>query len=213
LKPPLEFLLEHLSPIQPRYYSCSRLQPDFTFAFNIVKREDGYNGLCSNWLVRIAESNITFDVIVRSVAVQFRVPKEGEPIFICNGTGISPMIAFIEELQESNRHSTLVYGHRTKEDAIYLNDIQHLVDSEKVELIECLSKSDSEYNYVQDCLHKVGDLFTRPIVLCGSVAMGKSVESKLYELYTEVNGVTKLEAIEYFQEKLKAGTFVKELWG
>jgi sulfite reductase alpha subunit-like flavoprotein len=172
LQVPLEFFLEHTPSIAPRYYSCSRFSPKFTFAFNIVK-ESNFKGLCSNWLLNRATSNpnTPFPIALRKSPVEFRVPELGKPLFIANGTGVAPMLGFIEQLVSSGRESTLLYGHRTKEDNVYKEEL--LVHTEKgfLELVECLSREESENKYVQDALGKVTEIFTRPILVCGYIKL------------------------------------------
>jgi sulfite reductase alpha subunit-like flavoprotein len=170
LQVPLEFFLEHTPSISPRYYSCSRMSSKFTFAFNIVRKND-FKGLCSNWLLERATSisNIPFPIVLRQSPIEFRVPGTGKPLFIANGTGVAPMVGFIEQLACSGRESTLVYGHRTQRDSIYKDELLLHAENGVLEFVECLSREDSEYKYVQDALGKVTELFTRPILVCGYI--------------------------------------------
>jgi hypothetical protein len=46
-----------------------------------------------------------------------------------------------------------------------------------------------------------------------SIAMGKGVHEKLIELYCETAGVSKVEAVEFWQQRGKEGLYLRELWG
>jgi sulfite reductase (NADPH) flavoprotein alpha-component len=162
IKPNIEFLLEHTPPIKSRYYSCSQLSKDFTFAFTVVEK-----GLCTNWLLNICKECTPFNVYLRKAPIKFTLPIEGSPIMICNGTGVAPFIAFIQKLANERRNGTLLYGHRTSKDSIYMELIDEHKGNGTVDIIECLSRENSEFKYVQDALHKIEGIFTRPILVCG----------------------------------------------
>jgi sulfite reductase alpha subunit-like flavoprotein len=207
-KPPLEFLLEHLEPIKPRYYSiCDIKDDEITFCFNII-------GECTNWMKDCVTGGIGLKIELNVPPLPFYLPTNEKILMIANGTGISPLVGLLNECKIQRKECILIYGHRNKQDALYMERLQQFIDDKIiVEFIECYSQTDSEYKYVQHALSRFGsELFSFGIMVCGSGAMGKDLNIELQKIHSELTGSSTLESIEFWMNQRKNGYFKQEIW-
>ncbi|KAI8903352.1 hypothetical protein EDD86DRAFT_221112 [Gorgonomyces haynaldii] len=191
-QPSIQDLLQLLPPLAPRYYSCSSISKDtISFVFDVHPF-----GLCTNWLKS--------KVVGEAIPVFERDPRlshfkmEDKPaLMIGAGTGIAPFLSFLD----SKQPKVLIYGHRTKQDAIHLEKIQQ---SDAV-FYECLSKEESKYQYVYQVLPNLDPqvLESSVIYICGSLKMGKSVMDVLETI----------KPPEYWKERLLQKTLKRDVWG
>lgn len=137
--PPLDVLLEHLAPLQPRLYSIASSPltdtKNVTFAFNVVcYKVEGMTrkGLCTPWIEAITnapiEKGIPMSVHAELPAypkptLHFKLPLDpsAKVIMIGPGTGVTPFIGFLEHRSYSPNGGPmwLFYGCR-EEDKDYL---------------------------------------------------------------------------------------------
>ncbi|KAJ3274736.1 hypothetical protein HDV01_002258 [Terramyces sp. JEL0728] len=211
--PPLTAILQHLPPLKPRYYSISESplktgKNEITFAFNLVRDlEKKYLGVCTSYLNSKSVGDC-ISVFPRVAPIPFNMVdlKQDKLILIANGTGIAPFVGFLQDLQDY-KNVTVVYGHRTDKDGIY--NLPELCKN--TTLIECLSRQESKYKYVQDCIPAL-ELQNSVIYVCGSGPMGKGVHDALIKYYADKDSLSMMQAIEYVNTLVKEGKYHRELW-
>ncbi|KAJ3252206.1 hypothetical protein HK103_001773 [Boothiomyces macroporosus] len=212
-KPPLNVILQHLPALKPRFYSISESpfktgKGEITFAFNLVENEEKkYLGICTSYL-NSKEIGDYVAVFPRAAPIPFNlVPlNEKRLVLIANGTGIAPFVGFLQDLENYN-NVVVVYGHRNHKDGIY--DLPQLCANKT--LIECFSRIESEFKYVQDAMPSL-DLLDSIIYVCGSAPMGKGVHDALVKYYMDKNSCSMMEAIEFVNNLVKEGKYHRELW-
>jgi NADPH-ferrihemoprotein reductase len=126
VKVPAGELVQLLSRIQPRYFTIASSPLQSSSALQIVLSVqktltfDGYmkTGLCSGYLQRMFHTAVYKPVNVFFKASHFRLPQNPVPLlFVCNGAGIAPFRALLQDLQVSNSHQPvlLFYGCPTRD--------------------------------------------------------------------------------------------------
>ena len=123
LKPPLQALVNILGPMQPRFYSCCRMQNVahknlFQIVFNVNEvapesaSEMKIRGVASGWLESLGKKIINQEpqkmerillTIQQRSLTNFRLPEkiDGRPIIMIGaGTGVAPFIGFLDRLQQ-----------------------------------------------------------------------------------------------------------------
>ncbi|KAJ3319805.1 hypothetical protein HDV06_005926 [Boothiomyces sp. JEL0866] len=211
--PPLDAILQHLPALKPRYYSisespCKTGKNEITFAFNLVEnQEKKYLGICTSFLNSKNVGDF-ITVFPRIAPIPFNlVPlSDKKLVLIANGTGVAPFVGFLQDLEDYT-NVVIIYGHRTDSDGIY--DLPKLCENK--ELIECFSKKQSQFKYVQDALPSL-DLLDSIIYVCGSAPMGKGVHDALVKYFMDRNSLSMMEAIEYMNNLVKEGKYHRELW-
>jgi methionine synthase reductase len=130
-KPSVDRLVDTLSALQPRSYSCTNTPlthpRELHFAFNVADYTDKHQrhrlGVCTPWLDRLASSNLNGNpssvaaaattttapflrVYLRPNATDFRVPNSSihKPLILVGpGTGVAPFIGFLAHRAEQRR--------------------------------------------------------------------------------------------------------------
>jgi sulfite reductase alpha subunit-like flavoprotein len=208
--PKIELLLEFLPDLKQRYYSvCYIGENSVSICFNIT-------GICTSWMEKCCIEKEFVQIEYHQQIRPFYLPEniKNEMLMICNGTGISPFIGLLQELESHNRKCRFIYGHRTLEDQLFEKKVKEFITNGTiVEFVNCLSREEAEFKYVQDSLGKFEDsLFDCGIMVCGSGPMGKGVSMKLIELYEASTKCTKMEAILFWQAKRDSGMLKEDLW-
>eukprot|EP00388_Colpodella_angusta_P017715 GDKJ01043867.1.p1 GENE.GDKJ01043867.1~~GDKJ01043867.1.p1 ORF type:complete len:472 (-),score=19.14 GDKJ01043867.1:142-1428(-) len=103
-RPPFRHLIEHLTPLQPRFYSiassCEAHPGKLSIAYKV---KDG--GLCTSWLRSLCRQASGSQQTPVEIPLQLRVTHEfkmpADPstpmILIGPGTGVSPFIGFLQQ--------------------------------------------------------------------------------------------------------------------
>jgi predicted ferric reductase len=104
-------------------------------------------------------------------------------LFIAGGIGITPVYAMIESLSPQKKDMVLLYGNRSKKDAVFLHDLaeKHVT----VHSILSLEPSPGhEFGYIdkEKINRLVPDIHLRDVYLCGPVPMMKGVLKTLKDI-------------------------------
>jgi methionine synthase reductase len=220
----LDQMFQFLGPLQPRYYSVSQSSKvigknKVSFAFNVFESDNPpHIGLCTGSIRDIleGESLSTLTIFPRIAPVSFGLNLDHNlpVLMIANGTGLAPFIGFAQELQHEQRTGILLYGHRTKEDKIYVKELEEFTKEGVLRVIECLSRVEGpQFKYVQHALSDLDELiFNSVIYICGSADMGKGVHEELIKLTMDRRGFTMEEAFKFWAGRANSKLYMRELW-
>ncbi|RSK41648.1 PepSY domain-containing protein [Mangrovimonas spongiae] len=159
------------------------------------------NGLGSGFLHSAADGDKIKVRLVKNSA--FHCPKKAKQILmIANGTGVAPFLGMLQQNKKVESH--LYLGLRTEESyQIYQEQIkQFLFDGKLTKHHLALSRVGDKH-YVQDLLKRDAKAVAKllynncVIMICGSLAMHKSVMSVLEEITVTYNN----KPLSYYQNK------------
>ncbi|GFQ76027.1 nitric oxide synthase, salivary gland, partial [Trichonephila clavata] len=215
VEPTPGFLLTHLTPLQPRFYSISSA-PEFhpehihlTVAVVIYKTQNNalHYGVCSNYLASVPVGS-EIACFVRS-APNFRLPDSPNVpvIMVGPGTGIAPFRSFWQkrhldikaaaidgDIKKPFGNMTLLIGCRHQKVELYRDETQVMKQ------LGVLTHVYSAYSripgkpkrYVQHTLRDISDKVYREIVqerghfyVCGDVSMAEDVNQTLRSIIQE----------------------------
>lgn len=126
VKVPAGELVQMLGRIQPRYFTIAssplQSQTALQMVLSVQKTLtfDGYvrTGLCSGYLQHMFHTAVYKPVRVLFKTSNFRLPQDPVPLlFVCNGAGIAPFRAFLQDLQVigTSTRVLLFYGCPTRD--------------------------------------------------------------------------------------------------
>ncbi|KAG8182789.1 hypothetical protein JTE90_018662 [Oedothorax gibbosus] len=208
------FLLTHLNPLQPRFYSISSA-PDFhpghihlTVAVVVYKTQNNIDhyGVCSNYLASLSIGS-EIACFVRS-APNFRLPESPHVplIMIGPGTGIAPFRSFWHqrhidmnvstdnEVRKRFGKVTLLIGCRHPNVELYREETQHMVQTGVLDHVYSAYSRipGKQKRYVQHILREISDKVYKEIVedrghfyVCGDVSMAEDVNQTLRTIIQE----------------------------
>lgn len=235
--PPIEIILEHSLPLQPRYYSISSspLERDaLQITFFIVENDDGTKGVCTGWLEGIIKKN---GIQAENIPFYFRKPNSfripidlSTPlVMISTGTGIAPFMSFLNHRllvkTNSNRdmgNAYLFYGCRYPDrDFLYHDELEHYLNKQVLtKLYTAFSRCTEKKWYVQDEMNKYGEDLVRNILRNGAViyvcgdakTMLKGVKDALLNNLVVYGHLEESDARDYFNELVKDNRFISDCW-
>ena len=209
VKIPFEKLHEILPFIKPRLYTVASSPNAWPNKFNICitlvswkNYKDievfGLNSGYLNNMLKTAKLEKTRVIINKG---SFKLPDDPKiPIMmICTGSGISPYIAFLEELKFRGKQpyeTYLIYGSKTrKSDFIYEDTLMKFKEEGVLtDVITAFSRDQSYKIYVQDRLkerfaNKLNDLIKKGlrVYVCGAGSMGKRIKKVIQESIGDEN--------------------------
>ena len=217
---PLAVFLEMAGPIRPRYYSISSsplaAPGHVRLTVGLVQGpawsgRGRYRGTCSTYLADLTPGEI-FYAQVRTPTPSFRLPADPTTpvILIGPGTGIAPLIGFLEERAHtaSTGPVELFTGCRHPDhDRLYGDELDTWHEAGSVRVHTAYSAlPDHPIRYVQHALaaesDRIWDLLERGahIYVCGDgLYMAPAVRRALAQIYTEQtgdDGATRLDRLE-----------------
>lgn len=159
-KLPLTFLLEFVKPISPREYSIASAPHilaetgQFELLFSVLEYltpyKRLYTGLCTGFLAELKPGQ-RFWFSFRQGHCSY--PQQADPmLFVSTGTGISPHLALLRELNEelTAERCLVFYGCRNREkDFTCGEELESLSKAGKIQLFTAFSRDQSERIYVQ----------------------------------------------------------------
>ncbi len=227
-------LLEILPQQKPRLYSISSsnlLHPDkiqITVGVLQIKTDAGKirQGLCSNYLANL-EPQQTARIGVNTSS--FRPPEDPHaPILMVGpGTGISPLIAFMEyrqallEQRQTLGEAHLYFGCRNHDDFIYR---EHLKQWRKTGVLTYIavafSRLKKQKAYVQHLMEKkpaqVWKILSNPqchYYVCGDAKMADNVFDTMFAIAKSQGKMSHLEAVDFFDNMKREKRFNSDVWG
>ena len=106
------------------------------------------------------EKGMELDVLV-GLGNGFSVKENIKPLLVGGGIGIAPLFALAQKFNELGIKPTLVYGARSKDDIVLLDELNKLCDvivctddgslGFKGNVIECIKQSNIEFDYYYSC--------------------------------------------------------------
>ncbi|MBJ2125996.1 PepSY domain-containing protein [Flavobacterium sp. IB48] len=146
------------------------------------------NGLGSGFLNALEPGNVIKAQIVKNPA--FHLPKKVQKVaFISNGTGIAPFLGMIEQ-NKAKQELHLYSGFRMETPTLmaYKKFADIMIQKEHLDNFHVALSREAEHIYVMDLIKRDSSFFTNlfkkggVVMICGSLAMQKDVESILNEL-------------------------------
>lgn len=157
-------------------------------------------GLGSSYLHALQPGEVLHAKIVNNDHFHFPA-KVPAIVMIANGTGIAPFLGMIDE-NIAMTDCTLYCGFRSKSAfSLYGKHLSKSIESKKLGALHVAYSREEDPAYVQDLVLRdkryIGNLLAGKgvIMLCGSLAMQKSVIEILELICTELNG----QPISYYQ--------------
>lgn len=239
-KPPVERLIEHLPPLQPRPYSISSsplLNTELHITISVIQVNEQLKGICSGWLEKKMENfiknqeNCTIPFYFRKPNL-FRLPEELETpmIMIGPGTGVAPFIGFLQHLQLKKKESSslqlgqnvLIFGCRYSDgDFLYKKEIQGFLQQGLLtKLYTSFSREGDKKMYVQDNILKHSNEIGQKIMnenavvfVCGDAKnMMRDVKNAIISAVAKYSNMPNAEAEDYVNTLQKNYQYIQDTW-
>ncbi|XP_030764571.1 methionine synthase reductase [Sitophilus oryzae] len=231
--PPVEIILQHSSPLHPRYFSIasSPLETDIlSIIFHVVEYDNGTKGVCTGWLDKLYKNQD-----IKNTKIPFYFRKSGdfnytistEPtVLIATGTGIVPFRSFLrhKELIERNEEQSksgdvlLYYGCRYQDrDFLLKEEIYNFIKNGTLtKLFTSFSRESTKKCYVQHELLKNGSEIVNLLLnkkanlfICGNAKTTvKSVRETIIECFVLYGLMDKSSAEEQLTILVKNKKFL-----
>ncbi len=238
IKMGIEELLTIFPRLKPRYYSISSSPKKFkkscTITADVLDQplESGnrFKGVASNYL-RSVGPNGYISGFVKDTGSPFRMPKDSKTnmLLIGSGTGIAPMIGFIQErtLQkeqgESVGKTNFYFGCRRRDwDFLYREELEnHLKQGALTQLEVGFSREPEEpKQYVQDKLlanaKEIWELINNEdtlIYICGNATtMAVGVREAFTKIAKEQGNMPEEQAKNYVPQLIEAERYLQDVW-
>lgn len=221
--------------LQARYYSVSSsavTSPDkISITVGVLKtvtsRRVPIEGVCSHFLAGLRPGIDEATICV--VKSSFRLPKDKEAplIMVGAGTGVSPMMGFLEDREVDRDNGELVgeinlfFGCRTQKDFIYKGVITRYEQEDILDLHLGLSRApDSPKQYVQDCIAGMGHAASELLMnrdthyyVCGDARMADSCFEACVELLRKHQTMSRVKAVKHLRDMRVEGRWQTDVWG
>lgn len=212
-------LCQILNKIKRREYSISSSVSETPNEVHLTVKQFNYSafgrnriGACSSYINKGLQegSSLKVQLIPNE---EFRLPEDDLPIIMIGaGTGIAPFLSFLKErkAKEANGDNWLILGEKNRTcDFLYRKELEGFKEEGLLDHLDlAFSRDQEEKYYVQNVLkEKAKTICTwlnrgAHLYICGSMAMGKSVNKVLVQILQNHNKIDKEEVLDYL-EKLK----------
>lgn len=197
-------VVEWLTKLQPRTYSIANSinwveNEVHILVKKIAKKSGCFYGQASNYLAQLPIGEYTTIELKPTPNFHLDLTSDNPIIMIGAGTGVCVFRAFLQEKQVAgyNNKMWLLYGDRDKaSDFLYQTEwMNFLAQGILNDLSVSFSRSHTRYKYVYEIVSKeISKLIHwldkgAKIYICGSIAMGKSVDTAI------VDGIKKFKKI------------------
>jgi len=233
---PFNVFLEMLPAMAPRYYSISSSpraangRCSITVAVVEGDARSGvgkYEGVCSNFLGRVAEGG-TVHACIRETKAGFRMPDDPQKpiVMVGPGTGLAPFRGFLQERAALKAAGAtlgpamLFFGCRhPDQDFIYADELNDSAAKGLTELHVAFSRRDGKKTYVQDLLREQADkvwaLLEKgaTVYVCGDGSrMEPDVKRELVRIYREKTDADPVAAEAWIESLSKQDRYVLDVW-
>nr|CAH7717414.1 unnamed protein product [Callosobruchus chinensis] len=169
--PPMEVILEHSQPLQPRFFSISTspLSERLKITFFVVENADGTKGVCTGWLESALNKQGEIIPVYFRTPGRFRLHEDSKKniIMIATGTGLAPFKSFLDHrylLKQTGcdiGKCILYYGCRYHNRDFLFKDVlyQYLEQGVLSNIHTAFSRDGDTKCYVQDKLKETGKQF------------------------------------------------------
>nr|CTP81248.1 BMA-EMB-8 [Brugia malayi] len=232
-KPPVDYILELLPRLQPRYYSISsssKYSHDSLAITVIVTKyvisDRLIKGVCSNFLLQKGEGS-KVPIFLRKSTMRLPHRLKTPVIMIGPGTGFAPFRGFLQERSWQKKQGQdigpmiLYYGCRHPEhDFIYEEELKKFVeDGVLSELHIAFSRLTAKKIYVQDKIWKNREKVWKTIenggniFLCGDARnMARDVQNTFIRIFMEIGGKTEIEAQKFQKDLERKRCYQTDVW-
>jgi NADPH-ferrihemoprotein reductase len=233
---PLMNFIRLCSPLQPRWYSISSsslVNPNsLTIAFSVISiprtiDDSVCHGVCSHFLGNLSTADQDTCRIIKMGSSGFVVPKDPQTplVLICNGTGIAPFRALIQEinykkmvLMEDTGPVLLFFGIRRRDwDFIFEDELNCFIENGSLtELHLACSRQRKDKAYVQHVFaqhsERVWTLLQSGahLYVCGANTMTSDVDAALRT--AAARDVGPIDVNGYLDEMEKCQRYIREGW-
>ena len=222
--------------LQARYYSVSssaQTSPDkICITMGVLKtttsRRVPIDGVCSHYLAGLRPGVDRAKIQV--VKSSFRLPedKTSPLILVGAGTGVSPMMGFMEDrqLDRQDGHEVgdinLFFGCRTDKDFIYKDIITKYESESLLNLHLALSRvpNNGPKTYVQNRLADMGLAASELLMnqdthyyVCGDARMADSCFEACVELLRNHQTMSRVKAVKHLRDMRVEGRWQTDVWG
>lgn len=154
------------------------------------------NGLGSGFLYNLKPGEVIKARIIKNTAFHF--PKKAPKVaFISNGTGIAPFLGMIEQ----NKTKTPIHmysGFRNKSETVlaYEKFANEMLDKQQLQSFHLAFSKEANHDYVMNLVKRDADFFIDlllhdgVVMICGSLAMQRDVETILNQMCMDKTGKT-----------------------
>lgn len=232
--PPIDYLLELLPRLQPRYYSISsspKASPNaihITSALvrNSTKAGRTFEGVCTSFLSEMQPGE-RVPIFVRQS--NFRLPQDTRVpvIMVGPGTGLAPFRAFVQERTHfktagKNLGDTMLFFGCQKRAQHFLYE-DELVAAKEGGVLSHLSvacsRDQAEKVYVQHHIRDHGEHIAQLlskgayVYVCGDAKhMARDVHEMLEQVYAKYNQRTATEAVDFFKQLRTKRRYQVDVW-
>ncbi|XP_072932879.1 methionine synthase reductase [Epargyreus clarus] len=250
-KPPIEILYQHLPRLLPRPYSIvnsSLKSPNMLkIGFSVIDIGKNRKGLTTGWIEDIITNNAdSLEDSLRKLSIKdkeevpiylrkningFQLPENDVPLILIGpGTGVSPYIGFLEELEYlrmGNKSKQagpiwLFFGCRNPTlDFIYKEELNGFLEKN---VLSCLKTAFSRYGdyetkYVQDAIMENGKEVVKllkdgaKVFVCGDLkTMATQVKDTLVNCLVKYDGNSTEEAEKNICDMQKNKSYIIDIW-
>lgn len=224
-------LVDHLSPLVPRFYSIASsneaVGPEIHLTVALTQYEiegEKRYGCCSHYLCNNAPMGEPVIPIYLQKAKDFTLSEESfsKPIIMVGpGTGVAPFRGFMQErVKRGCKNNWLFFGERHASFDFYYKDFwQTLQKDGFLKLDTAFSRDQPEKIYVQHLMEQKGkDLFAwlqqgATLFVCGDASrMAKDVEQTLLKIIGQEGNLTPEAAKEWLKELRKAKRYLRDVY-
>lgn len=233
-------VLTVLPRLQPRYYSITSSpevdssKVSITVGVLEAKTSKGakFDGVCSHFLAGLRESIDAVSIQVRPSSFCLPETSNCPLIFVAAGTGISPFIGFLQELQlkrNAGKQTGLVhlfYGCRNENDFLYDHVLRRYeADGLITKIHVAMSKSTKRpEQYVQDVIKAIdkefGQLLQRDnthYYVCGDAVMAQACYEVAIDCVQAAGdgnvAISRVAAVQQLQAMNLANRWHADVWG
>lgn len=212
-------LCQILNKIKRREYSISSSVSETPNEVHLTVKQFNYSafgrnrvGACSSYINKGLQegSSLKVQLIPNE---EFRLPEDDLPVIMIGaGTGIAPFLSFLKErkAKEGNGDNWLIFGEKNRAyDFLYRKELEGFKEEGLLDHLDlAFSRDQEEKYYVQNVLKEKAKTICAwlnrgaHLYICGSMAMGKSVNKVLVQILQNHNKIDKEEVLDYL-EKLK----------
>jgi sulfite reductase alpha subunit-like flavoprotein len=233
-KPPLQYLIEMIGNIKPRYYSISSSPKHTPGEVHSLVLIDTWTtpagrfrtGLTCSMLEKLQAGQVVSGCI-HPTAMEFPDSDERPKVMAGIGSGLAPFVAFLRERSWKRKQGikvgqmVLYFGNQyEKKEFLMEEELKGYVKEGLLHLRTAFSRDDPKKKvYVQDLVKQDPELLYDLLVkqkgsvyVCGNRNMPKPVQNSIQYCFTKGGNMTDKQAEDYVVEMYTTGRFNIESW-